>query len=126
MNSKATNYTSKTMNKIINFFKRLFRRATAQKTSHKDSNWNAKAKKHSLISVTRGKAVAKVPAMMWIKDMALALPPMKRDGVRVVHFREMKRLYMNGKSKRESVEKVQAYVQMVKDAYLDAYKKQSK
>jgi hypothetical protein len=64
--------------------------------------------------------------MMWLKDMALALPPMKRDGVRVVHFSEIKRLYMSGKNKRESVEKVQTYVQMVKDAYLDAYKKQSK
>ena len=124
MTLKTTNYTSRTMNKIINFFKRLFGKETSK--SKADCKWNAKAKKHSLISVTRGKAVAKVPAMMWIKDMALALPPMKRDGVRVTHFSEMKRLYMNGKSKRESVEKVQTYVQMVKDAYLDAYKKQSK
>lgn len=112
------------INKILQFFKRLFGKAS---TSPKlETKWNAKAKKHSLISVTKGKAVAKVPAMMWLRNMAQALPAMKRDGVRVVHFNELKRLYMLGKSKRESVERVQAYVQMVKDAYLEAHKNNMK
>ncbi|OFY43979.1 MAG: hypothetical protein A2X18_07570 [Bacteroidetes bacterium GWF2_40_14] len=81
------------------------------------SSWNAKAKKHAIYTQTKDGIKKSMPAMVYLKQVALSLPPMKRGKRRIVHFEELRRKFMSGTTKEESMKAVNDYCAEVIDIW---------
>ena len=70
--------------------------------------WTAKHKKRAVYVFEKDGKKVSVPVYQYLKQEAMKLPPMLKNGKRVVHFTEMWWYFMHGKTKQESMEAVSA------------------
>ena len=87
------------------------KKITEQKhiSSQPNPNWTAKAKKNAFYIVEKDFKKTSMPAQAYIRQEAMKLPPMQRNGRRIVHFDEMWWRFMHGKTKEESKQAVDQY-----------------
>lgn len=87
-------------------------------------DWTAKHKKHAIYTTERDGKPVSMPAMEYLKSIALTLPPMLYHGTkrRVVHFEELRKRFMRGKTKDESMNLVNEYCSEVVQTWNEAVK----
>lgn len=84
------------------------------------NKWTSKEKKHSvIIKEIEGRKV-QIPIMEHLKTLALTLPPMKRGKRRVIHFNELKRVYMASESRDHAMHLINRYCIDMNDIYRKA------
>ncbi|MCE5320072.1 MAG: hypothetical protein LLF93_03105 [Bacteroidales bacterium] len=88
------------------------------------TSWTSRHKKHAIYTVERDGVNTAVPAMEHLKQVAASLPSIKNgQGRRIYHFENIRRRFMNGKTKDESMRLVNDYCSEVMEIWNKAAEK---
>lgn len=90
-------------------------------------DWTARHKKHAVYNVEKDGKKTSIPVMQHLKQLSLDLPAMNDiNGRRVYHFENLKRRFMSGKTKEQSMSLVNEYCSEIAEIYNRAIKKAQK
>lgn len=91
------------------------------------SEWTARHKKRAIYNVEKDGKKTSIPVMQHLKQLSLDLPSMNDvNGRRVYHFENLKRRFMSGKTKEQSMSLVNEYCSEIAEIYNEAIKKAKK
>ena len=88
------------------------------------NTWTAKAKKNAVYIFEKDGKKTSMPAQAYIRQEAMKLPPMQRNGRRIVHFDEMWWRFMHGATKEESMKAVSDYFKQMVEIWNKAVEEQ--
>ena len=82
------------------------------------NDWTSRHKKHAIYTVEKDGVKTSIPVMEYLKKLSLELPPMADiNGRRVYHFENLKRRFMSGKTKDDSMRLINEYCSEVAEIW---------
>lgn len=83
-------------------------------------DWTPKHRKNCLVTFQKDGVETKMHIMNYLRYIAQQLPPMQKNGRRVVHFDELRWLHLHGKTKEESQKAINDYCENIMSVYRKA------